>query len=59
MEGEAMTEQRSVAFTARDITAALTQWALRKGIPIPMGASLTLVPHGELQVASATLTWKA
>jgi hypothetical protein len=53
-----MTEEKSVTFTAREIAEALRIWAWNQGIGIPKGAArLTLVPHGEYQPASATLTW--
>jgi hypothetical protein len=54
-----MTEEKSVTFTARDVAEALRIWAKCEGVTIPSDARLTLVPHGEYQSASATLTWKS
>jgi hypothetical protein len=53
-----MTEERSVTFTAREITLALALWAKGDGFTlIPPTARLTLTEHTPSHPATATLTW--
>jgi hypothetical protein len=61
MQGlNAMTEEKSVTFTAREIADALEYWAWRtRAITIPGDARLNLTSHTIYGPASATLTWKA
>jgi hypothetical protein len=55
-----VTEERSVTFAAREIAEAMRYWAVMHNIAaIPSDARLTLVPHGDYQPATATLTWRA